>query len=88
MGEGMAIGLEALGAKAIIGTQMARLLGGIKSKKLSRSDGLLEFGFDRMYHVDGRFREDYIPNILLESADCDQQGDDVGLQTAKQVLTR
>jgi carboxyl-terminal processing protease len=88
MGEGMTIGLDALGAKAIIGAPMADLLGGIKRLELKESDAWLELGFERMFHVDGRFREDVEPTVLLKAADIDAQGNDSALAAAIEILSQ
>jgi len=86
LGEGMTIGLDALGAKAILGAPMADLLGGIKQIQLSESGATLSLGFERLYHVDGRFREDFEPTILLKSADTDEKGKDITFLRALAVL--
>jgi carboxyl-terminal processing protease len=88
MGEGMTIGLDALGAKAIIGAPMADLLGGIKRIELKESGAWIELGFERMFHVDGRFREDVEPTVLLKAADTDAQGNDSALAAAIALLTQ
>lgn len=67
MGEGMAIGFDAIGAKAIVGHPMADLLGGINQFTLPNSDITLELGFERLYHVNGEFRENFVP---LEVRQC------------------
>ncbi|MBE0367916.1 S41 family peptidase [Pseudoalteromonas aurantia] len=82
MGEGMVIGLDALGAQAVIGAPMADLLGGIKQVKLPYSDSWIEVGFERLYHTNGEYREDFIPQVLLKSADIDASGNDVAMQKA------
>jgi carboxyl-terminal processing protease len=86
MGEGMTIGLDALGAKAILGAPMADLLGGIKQIQLIESNATLSLGFERMYHIDGRFREDFKPTIFINSADTDEKGNDITLLKALEVL--
>ncbi|SHF26718.1 carboxyl-terminal processing protease [Microbulbifer donghaiensis] len=88
MGEGMTIGLDALGAKAVIGAPMADLLGGIKRIELNVSGAWLELGFERLYHVNGSYREDFIPDMPLNSADIDEQGRDQALLVALDVLTK
>lgn len=88
MGEGMTIGLDALGAKAVIGAPMADLLGGIKRVELSTSDAWLELGFERLYHVNGIYREDFVPDTLLKSADIDERGSDQALLAAVDMLTK
>jgi len=82
MGEGMTIGLDTLGARAILGAPMADLLGGIKQIELVESNATLALGFERLYHVDGRFREDFEPTILLKTADTDEKGIDIALLKA------
>lgn len=82
MGEGMAIGLDALGAKSIVGSPMADLLGGIKTSQLENSKSRIEFGFERLYHVNGSFREDFVPDTLLIPADSDSEGNDPALTEA------
>lgn len=87
MGEGMTIGLDALGAKAILGAPMADLLGGIKRIDLNESKATITLGFERLYHVNGSFREDFEPDILLNAADTDEKGNDVTLLKALEILT-
>ncbi|GLX78260.1 hypothetical protein tinsulaeT_16000 [Thalassotalea insulae] len=86
MGEGMTIGLDALGAKAVIGAPMADLLGGIKRVELTESGAWLELGFERLYHVNGSYREDFVPEIKLAAADTDEQGQDPALMSALKLL--
>ena len=88
MGEGMTIGLDAFGAKAILGAPMADLLGGTKQIQLSESSATLSLGFERMYHVDGQFRENFEPTILLNAADTDESSNDITLLKALEVLTQ
>ncbi|MBY6064115.1 S41 family peptidase [Pseudidiomarina sediminum] len=86
MGEGMTIGFDALGAKAIIGQPMADLLGGINQFTLPDSAITLELGFERLYHVNGTFREDFVPQAPTP---CDRQGEqgcDAELVEALRIL--
>ena len=87
MGEGMTIGLDALGAKATIGAPMADLLGGIKRVELAESGGWLELGHERLYHINGSFREDFAPKVQVTSADIDAQGRDIVLAQAIATLS-
>lgn len=64
MGEGMAIGFDAIGAKAVMGTPMADLLGGINQFQLPNSSITVELGFERLYHVNGTYREDFVPEAV------------------------
>lgn len=87
MGEGMTIALDALGAQAVIGAPMADLLGGIKQVPLVASGAWLELGFERLYHINGSFREDFVPQVVLMAADTDEQGNDPALNAAVARLT-
>lgn len=88
MGEGMTIGLDALGARAVVGAPMADLLGGIKRVDLEKSGAWLELGFERLYHVNGGYREDFIPSVLLDAADTNEKGKDPALLSALDMLSR
>lgn len=82
MGEGMTIGLNALGAKAVIGSGLADLLGGIKRVELARSGAWLEIAFERLYQTNGDYREDFMPGVYMHTADTDATGQDPALETA------
>jgi len=69
MGEGMTIGLDAIGAANIFGSPMADLLGGIKTVKLTASDTWMEVPYERLYHVNGTYREDFVPHQVVTPAD-------------------
>jgi carboxyl-terminal processing protease len=87
MGEGMAIGFDAIGAQSIIGSPMADLLGGITKVEFKESESWLEVGFERLYHVNGSFREDFVPDTLVVPSDTDSEGRDPSLRKALQVLS-
>ncbi|WDE04141.1 peptidase [Thalassomonas viridans] len=88
MGEGMTIGLDALGAKAVIGAPTADLLGGIKNIQLEYSNAILDLGFERMFHVNGSYREDFLANIVTIPADHDSNGEDPALNKALEYLSK
>ena len=88
MGEGMTIGLDAIGATTVIGAPMADLLGGIKTVQLQESNNWLELGFERLYHANGTYREDFVPHQRVNPADRDINGNDPALGFAKQYLKR
>lgn len=88
MGEGMTIGLKALGAQAVLGAPMADLLGGIKQHSLTHSNSWLEFGFERLYQTNGQFREDFVPEVLVEPADLNSMGADPALGAALRLAER
>ena len=87
MGEGMTIGLDAIGALTVVGAPMADLLGGIKTVQLINSDTWMELGFERLYHIDGTFREDFVPHHMISPADRDAEGNDPALSLAKKLLS-
>jgi len=60
MGEGLAIAFDALGAR-VEGTRMAGLLGAIHDHRLDHSGLILKIPTERLYHVDGTPREDFVP---------------------------
>ena len=60
MGEGLAIGFHALGAR-VEGSRMAGLLGAIYDHRLERSGQLLKLPTERLYTVDGTAREKFVP---------------------------
>jgi C-terminal processing protease CtpA/Prc len=60
MGEGMAVGLHALG-KPVHGTAMAGLRGAIEDLQLPHSGMTIKLPIERIYTVDGLPREDFVP---------------------------
>ena len=61
MGEGIAIGFDAIGKTQIIGTKMAGLLGAVEGFRLSQTNIGFQIPTERLYHVNGTPREDYRP---------------------------
>ncbi|MDQ3232220.1 MAG: hypothetical protein M3Q07_10400, partial [Pseudobdellovibrionaceae bacterium] len=78
---------DALGA-TVVGSSMAHLLGGVKIVGLPSSESRLKVGFDRMYHVNGTFREDFVPPVLVNPADVDSAGEDPALAKALELARR
>jgi len=60
MGEGLAIGFAALGAR-VEGTRMAQLKGAVYDFSLPSSGLVVKFPAVRLYTVDGRPREKFVP---------------------------
>jgi len=60
MGEGLAIGLDALGAH-VVGDPMAGLLGAVYDERLPNSGLVLKIPSERLYAVDGTPRERFVP---------------------------
>ena len=60
MGEGLAIGFDAIGGRVEGGT-MAGLLGAVYDYKLEQSGMVIKFPVERLFHVDGTPREEFVP---------------------------
>ena len=60
MGEGLAIGFDAIGAR-VEGGPMAGLLGAVYDYKLEQSGMVIKFPVERLFHVDGTPREAFTP---------------------------
>ena len=60
MGEGLAIGLDALGAD-VVGESMAGLLGAVYDHRLANSGLVIKLPTERLYSVDGAPREAFAP---------------------------
>jgi len=60
MGEGLAVGFDAIGAR-VEGGPMAGLLGAIYDYKLEQSGMTIKFPVERLTHVNGTPRERFVP---------------------------
>jgi carboxyl-terminal processing protease len=69
MGEGIAIGFDALDRATVIGTPMAGLLGAISNFRLTETKIGFQFPTERLYHINGIPREDFIPKILCKNVE-------------------
>lgn len=67
MGEGIAIGFDGMKRAKIIGTKMAGLLGAISGFQLSETKIGYQFPTERLYHINGTPREDFIPKIYTKN---------------------
>lgn len=63
MGEGLAIGFAAIGAR-VEGTRMAGLLGAIYDHKLPRTATMIKLPTERLYAPDGTPREKFVPQPI------------------------
>jgi C-terminal processing protease CtpA/Prc len=64
MGEGLAIGFDAIGAR-VEGSRMAGLLGAIYDHRLERSGQVIKIPTERLYAVDGTPRERFVPRYSI-----------------------
>ena len=87
MGEGLVIGMDAIGADAVFGSEMADLLGGLHVFRLEQSQAFVEIGVESLFHVDGTPREDFVPAHLVSPADRAADGSDAALTAALEWLS-
>lgn len=66
MGEGMAIGFDAMKRAQIVGTPMARLCGGTESFELPKTGIPVHLPTYRLYHLNGTPREAFVPSIEVD----------------------
>lgn len=69
MGEGMAIGFDGMKQARIIGTEMAGLIGAISNFQLTETEIGFQFPTERLYHVNGTPRENFLPEILTQNSE-------------------
>lgn len=69
MGEGIAIGFDGMKRAKIIGTQMAGLIGAISNFQLTETKIGLQFPTERLYHINGMPRENFLPEILTQNSE-------------------
>lgn len=67
MGEGMAIGFDGMKRATVIGTPMAGLLGAISNFQLTETKIGYQFPTERLYHINGTPRENYVPAVLTQN---------------------
>ena len=65
MGEGLAIGFDAIGAR-VEGSRMAGLLGAIYDHRLERSGQVIKIPTERLYAVDGTPRAQFVPQYKIQ----------------------
>jgi carboxyl-terminal processing protease len=85
--EGIAIGFDALKRAMVIGTEMARLNGAVETFELPNTGIGVNIATERLYHINGLPREQYLPPMLV---DVKQQsaGKDLILHTALSYLKK
>jgi carboxyl-terminal processing protease len=71
MGEGIAIGLNGMNKATIIGTEMSRLAGGMKSIDFEYHNYGFQVSFEKIFDINGNPREEFIPNNYVEQTRLD-----------------
>ncbi len=93
MGEGMAIGLDAMQRARVVGTPMAHLAGAVSDFTLPRTGIDVAFATEQLYHVDGTPRQDWLPPVLVpdKAPGLDAAADPVmtrGMAELQQLIER
>jgi C-terminal processing protease CtpA/Prc len=84
MGEGMAIGLDAMRRATVVGTTMGRLQGANEGFDLARTGERVSFPTEQLFHVDGTPRHRWTPPVVLPPG---PSADDDALAEARRRLT-
>lgn len=87
MGEGIVIGLNAAAKARMVGSQMGQLLGAIIQDEMPTACITVSFANEKLWHVDGRPREEVMPDLRLPSADVAADGGDAALGLALRALS-
>lgn len=66
MGEGLAIGLEGMQRAKLVGTEMEKLGGSVVGYSFKHSNYGYRISTDKLYHVNGTIRENFIPQYIVE----------------------
>jgi C-terminal processing protease CtpA/Prc len=67
MGEGMAIGFDAMQRAVVVGTPMAHLAGAVTDLRLPRTGVDVAFATEQLFHVNGTPRQDWLPPVLVQT---------------------
>lgn len=68
VGEAIAQGFSSIPTAKVIGTEMAKLLGAIRCEVLPETKLSICFPFEKLYHVNGTPREQFIPEIKTNTS--------------------
>lgn len=85
MGEGLAIGLEALDVGLVVGTEMERLAGSMYGIPFFYQNYQYRIAKEKIFHVNGIAREAYIPKYYVPQHDINK---DEALEKALKILKK
>lgn len=85
MGEGMAIGLDAMKRVTVVGTRMAGLNGAVFDLQLPNTKIRLNYAAEKLFHINGTPREDFVPPVVVKLSD--KREDDVILKEGIRTLS-
>lgn len=83
MGEGVAVALDGMDRATIIGTEMDGLRGGMKGIKMMTQNFSYFFSFEKIFHIDGTPREEFVPEIYVRQT---QHSKDEALEMALTLI--
>jgi len=86
MGEGIAIGMDGMKRGTVVGTRMAGLNGAIDSITLPDTGIGVNFPTERLFHINGTLREDFVPPVTVSLLHQDNPGHDAILEAGTKVL--
>ena len=66
MGEGMTIGFDGMERGTVIGTELQRLAGGMKTVNFINSTYGFRISFEKMYQLNGALRETFVPDQYVQ----------------------
>ena len=91
MGEGIAIGMDGMKRATVVGTEMARLAGATSGIKLPNTGIVVTFPTEKLFHVNGTPRENFVPPVSVNLLLNKQAGDVLltrGLQELRTLMKR
>jgi len=87
MGEGIAIGLDGMKRAAVVGTRMAGLNGAVEGIALPSTGIGVNFPTQRLFHVNGTPRENFVPPVTVDLSHQAALGRDVILEAGLKTLS-
>lgn len=90
MGEGIAIGLDAMRRATVVGTRMAGLNGAVFDLELPNTKIKLNYAAEKLFHMKGTPREDFVPPVVVKLT-SDGNGDvvlEAGIRTLRGLVKR
>ena len=86
VGEAIAIGFDGLHRATVVGTRMAGLRGSVQDDVLTYTGITVMYQTERLFHVNGTAREDFVPPVLVVPSDYSRTKEDVILNAGLEVL--
>lgn len=86
MGEGITIGMDGMRRATVVGTEMARLLGATSGIRLPHTGIGVTFPTEKLFHVNGSPRENFVPPVRVNLLSNDGRDGDVILRRGLGVL--